>query len=107
MLAKGFDTLWNLPKNMVGIRWIRFLHDRRLRSNVMDELETAFERDVVERTTFLMHTINVEIKYKLSDLNVALNNPPNQLPVTRYILRWIQANWSSVDGQLVRNDDYR
>ncbi len=33
----------------------------------MDELENAFKRDVVERTTLPMHTINVEIKYKLSD----------------------------------------
>ena len=86
----------------------------------MDELETAFKRDVVERTTFPMNTRNVEIKYKLSDLDFALNNPPNQLPVTGYIqserqkkiesgnlLRWFEANWSPVDGQLVRNNDYR
>ena len=89
-------------------------------SNLLDELESAFIRDVVQRTTFPMHTINVEIKYKLSDLEIALNSPPNQLPVTGYIqserqekidssnlLRWLQANWSPVDGQLVRNDAYR
>ncbi len=48
-----------------------------------------------------------------------MNSPPNQLPVTGYIqserqekidssnlLRWLQANWSQVDGQLVRNDAY-
>jgi len=90
------------------------------RRNVLNELESAFKCDVVERTTFPMQTINVEIRYKLSDLLVALNNPPNQLPVTGYIqserqkkiesgslLRWLQANWSPVDGQLVRNDAYR
>ena len=32
-----------------------------------------------------MHTINVEIKCKLSDLEIALKNPQNQLSVTRYI----------------------
>ncbi len=55
------------------------------RSNLLDELESAFKRDVVERTTFPMHNISVEIKYKMSDLEIALNNPPNQLPVTGYI----------------------
>ncbi len=54
-------------------------------SNLLHELESAFKRDVVQRTTFPMHTINVEIKYKLSDLEIALNSPPNQLPVTGYI----------------------
>ena len=112
--AWRFDTLWKLPMHMVGSASFTD------RSNLLDELESAFKRDVLERTTFPMHTINIEIKYKLSDLEVALNNPPNQLPVTGYIqserqnkidssnlLRWLQANWSPVDGQLVRNDAYR
>ncbi len=43
-----------------------------------------------ERTTFLMHTINVEIKCKLSDLEIALNNLPNQLSVTGYIQSELQ-----------------
>ncbi len=89
----------------------------------MDELESAFKRYVVESTTFPMNTKTVEInliKYKPSDLDYALNNPPNQLPVTGYIQserqkkiesgnlpNWFEANWSPVDGQLVRNDDYR
>ncbi len=66
--------------------WITSFTDR---SNLLDELESAFKRDVVESTvtTFPMHTINVEIKYKLSDFEIALNlnNAPNQLPVTGYI----------------------
>jgi hypothetical protein len=112
--AWRFDTLWRLPMHMVGSTSFT---DRR---NLLDELESAFKRDLVERTTFPMHIINVEIKYKLSDLEIALNNTPNQLPVTGYIqserqkkndssnlLRWLQANWSPVDGQLVRNDAYR
>ena len=95
--AWRFDTLWKLPMHMVGSASFTD------RSNLLDELESAFKRDVLERTTFPMHTINIEIKYKLSDLEVALNNPPNQLPVTGYIqserqnkidssnlLRWLQ-----------------
>ena len=114
--AWRFDTLWKLPTHMVGYTSVPDNDG----SNVTDELETAFKRDVVERTTFPMNTRNVEIKYKLSDLDLALNNPPNQLPVTGYIqserqkkiesgtlLRWFEANWSPVDGQLVRNNDYR
>ncbi len=74
--AWRFETLWGLPTHMVGFT---SLTDQ---SNLLDELESAFIRDVVQLTTFLMHTINVEIKYKLSDLEIALNSPPNQLPVT-------------------------
>ncbi len=86
----------------------------------LDELESAFIRDVVERTTFPMYTINVDIKYKLADLEDAFNDPQNQLHVTGHIqsrrqtkidssnlLRWFQATWSPIDGQLVRNDAYR
>ena len=114
--AWRFDTLWNLPTHMIGYTPV----PDNDQSNVIDELETAFKHDVVERTTFPMNTRNVEIKYKLSDLDFALNNLPNQIPVTGYIqserqkkiesgtlLRWFEANWSPVDGQLVRNNDYR
>ena len=114
--AWRFDTLWKLPTHMVSSTPVTD-NDRR---NVMDQLETAFKRDVVERTTFPMNTRNVEIKYKVSDLDFALSTPPNQLPVTGYIqserqkkiesgnlIRWFEANWSPVDGQLVRNDNYR
>ena len=77
--AWHFDAMWTLPANMIGSTSFAD------RSCALDELESAFMRDVVERTTFPMNTINVEIKYKLSDLEVALNNPPNQLSVTGYI----------------------
>ena len=90
------------------------------RNCLLGELDSAFKRDVVERATFPMYTRNVEIKYKLSDLVVTLANPSIQLPVSGYIqsdrnykiesgnlLRWFSANWSPVDGQLVRNDAYR
>ncbi len=49
------------------------------------ELDTALKRDVVERTTFPMYTRNIEIKCKLSDLEVVFTNSENQLPITGYI----------------------
>jgi hypothetical protein len=112
--AWHFATLWTLPAHLIGSTSFAD------RSCILDELESAFMRDVVERATFPKNTINVEIRYKLSDLEVAFNNSPNQLHVTGYIqserqkkiesgnlLRWLQAKWSPVDGQLVRNDAYQ
>jgi hypothetical protein len=114
--AWHFDTMWTLPASMIGSTSFA----DRCCHGALDELESAFIRDVVERTTFPVYTKNVEIKYKLADLEVALNNPPNQLHITGYIqsqrqmnidssnlLRWFQATWSPIDGQLVRNDAYR
>jgi hypothetical protein len=90
------------------------------RNSLLSELDSAFKRDVLERDTFPPNTRNVEIKYKLSDLEVVINNPSIQLPITGYIQsethhkvassnlhRWFQANWSPVDGQLGRNAAYR
>ena len=73
--AWHFDTMWTLPANMIGSTSFAD------RCCALDELESAFIRDVVERTTFPMYTINVEIKYKLADLEDAFNNPPNQLQI--------------------------
>ena len=78
------------------------------------------KRDLVEHPTFPIKTSNVELKFKLSDLEVVLANACTKLPVTGYIQsaphynidscnlhRWFEANWSPVDSQLVRNNDYR
>jgi hypothetical protein len=46
--AWRFDALWRHPTHMVGS--ISFIGTDR--SNVLDELETALKRDVVEVTTF-------------------------------------------------------
>ena len=109
-----FDTLWTLSTHMVGTV---SLTDR---NSLLSELDSAFKRDVLERDTFPPNTRSVEIKYKLSDLEVVINNPSIQLPITGYIQsethhkvassnlhRWFQANWSPVDGQLGRNAAYR
>ena len=93
------------------------MNDRKF---LLEELDSLLKRDLVERPTFPTYTSNVELKFKLSDLEVVLANACTMLPVTGYIqsaphcnidsgnlLGSFEANWSPVDGQLVRNDDYR
>jgi hypothetical protein len=59
------------------------------------------------------------LKYKLSDLEAALNKIPITIRVSGYIrldvnraverdncLRWFQTTWSPVDGQLGRSTEY-
>ena len=88
-------------------------------SGVLLELDSALKRDLLERDTRPPYLRSAELKYKLSDLEVALNKTPITLRVTGYIqcdvnravdldnlLRWFKANWSPVDGQLGRNDNY-
>ena len=111
--AWRFDSLWTLPAHIIGSTSFT---DQNC---ILSELDSAFKRDVVERPEFPNNIRNVEMKYKLSDLEVAFNNPPNQLPVTGYIqsepqhkiesgnlLRWFASNWSPVVGQLGRDDPY-
>ena len=112
--AWRFDAMWAVPARLVGST---ALTDRKC---LLEELDSLLKRDLVERPTFPTYTSNVELKFKLSDLEVVLANACTKLPVTGYIqsaptykidsgnlLRWFEANWSPVDGQLVRNDDFR
>ena len=112
--AWRFDAMWAVPARLVGST---ALTDRKC---LLEELDSLLKRDLVERPTFPAHTSYVELKFKLSDLDVVLTNACTKLPVTGYfqsaptykidsgnLLRWFEANWSPIDGQLVRNDDYR
>jgi hypothetical protein len=112
--AWRFDALWAVPAQLVGSTAST---DRKC---LLEELDSLLKRDLVERPTFPAHTSNVELKFKLSDLDVVLTNACTKLPVTGYfqsaphynidsgnLLRWFEANWSPVDGQLVWYDDYR
>ena len=108
-----FAALWALPAHMVGSTGFTE------RKNLLEELDSLLKRDLVERPTFPTNISSVELKYKLSDLEVALTNASTHLPVTGYIqsaptynfdsvtlLRWFTAHWSPIDGQLVRNHAY-
>ena len=118
--AWSFDTLCTVPTHMFGPT------SSTDRIYILSGLDSAFKRDVVERPEFPSYIRNVEIKYKLSDLDSILgtalaNSRP--LPVTGLrsgyiqseinykiefgnLLCWFQANWSPVDGQMVRNGAY-
>ncbi len=77
--ALGFDALWAFPTHMVG--FTSFTDCNCL----LTELDSELKRDLGERPTFPTYTTYVEIKFKLSDLEVALTIASDKLPVTGYI----------------------
>ena len=57
---------------------------------------------------------NVELRYKLSDLNASCSILPvegyiqSKIPLAEYIMqRWFQAHWSPVGGHCSRNPEYK
>ena len=83
-------------------------------------VDAVLTRDLLERVTRPPYLSSVQLKYKYSDLRLALSTPPRSLPLTGYIqsephravdidmlLRWLPATWSPVSGQLGRLDAYR
>mmetsp|Transcript_3607 Transcript_3607/g.7909 ORF Transcript_3607/g.7909 Transcript_3607/m.7909 type:complete len:113 (-) Transcript_3607:82-420(-) len=73
-----FEALWAFPAHLVGSTE---LADRKC---LLEELDSHLKRDLVERPTFPTCTGYVELKYKLSDLELVLTNTSTQLPVTGY-----------------------
>ncbi len=84
------------------------------------DVESELQRDLLARGTRTPDLRSAELKYKLSDLEAALKtqqiifrvNGYIQLDVYRAIdrdnlLRWFQATWSPVDGQMGRSAAYR
>ena len=89
-------------------------------SNLLHDVDSELQRDLLERDTRPPCIRSAELKYKLSDLEAALDQNPITIRVSGYIqmdvsraverdalLRWFQATWSPVGGQLVRSDEYR
>ena len=85
-------------------------------SGLLIELDSALRRDLLERETLPDYIRSAQLKYKLSDLEVALNRNPITIHVTGYIqspvnranhrdnlLRWFTAEWTPVDGNLGRH----
>jgi hypothetical protein len=77
--AWRFDALWAVPTQLVGST---ALTNRKC---LLEELDSLLKRDLVECPTFPTYTSNVELKFKLSDLEVVLANACTKLPVTEYI----------------------
>jgi hypothetical protein len=89
-------------------------------SDLLHDVDSELQRDLLERDTRPPYIRSAELKYKLSALEEALNKAPITIRVSGYIqmdvsravdrdalLRWFQATWSPVGGQLVRSDEYR
>jgi len=89
-------------------------------SDLLHDVDSELQRDLLERETRPPYIRSAELKYKLSDLETALNKTPITIRVNGYIqldanravdrdklLRWFQATWSPVDGQLGRSAAYR
>ena len=107
-----FQSLWEFPgslpiTNANTIGWL-----------VAED--SAILRDLLERTTCPTLLRSPQLKYKLSDLYLALTKSPMTLPVSGYIqseahcsvdrdqlLWWFPANWSPVLGKLGQNEAYR
>ncbi len=84
------------------------------------DVHSAIKHDLLGRTALHPQLRRVQFKYKLSDLQLALNKPPVSLPITGYIqstvhravgrdqlLRWFHATWSPVLGKLGQNKEYQ
>ena len=110
--AWHFQTLWAIPAS------IRITNADT--SDCLVVVDAVLTRDLLERDTRPPHLASVQLKYKYSDLRLALSTPPRSLPLTGYIqsephravdihmlLRWLPATWSPVSGQLGRLDAYR
>ena len=82
-------------------------------------VDDALKRDLLERTTLPPLLRNALLKYKISDLQLALRSSPITLPVTGYIqslphravdldqlLCRFPATWSPVVGNLGRDEAY-
>jgi len=89
-------------------------------SDLLHDVESELQRDLLARGTRPPYLRSAELKYKLSDLEAALKTKPVCIRVNGYIqldvnraigrdnlLRWFQATWSPVDGQMGRSAAYR
>ena len=84
------------------------------------DVDAAIIRDLLGRTALPCNLRSAQLKYKVSDLQLALNKPPVSLPVTGYIqstvrcaidrdqlLSWFPATWSPVLGEMGLNTEYK
>jgi hypothetical protein len=107
-----FETLWTFPFS----RHISPV----ITSDLLHDVESELQRDLLERDTRPPDIRSAELKYRLSDLEAALHKKPITIRVNGYIqmnvncavdsdnmLRWFQATWIPVDGQLGRSAEYR
>ncbi len=82
-------------------------------------METEMKRLVLQAQIFPLNLRNIELRYKLSDWELARTKIPIQLPIRGYIQsqhnysidihnlnQWFHENWSPVENQLRRDKAY-
>ena len=72
-----FQTLWAIPAS---------IHITNAdTSDCLVVVDDALTRDLLERDTRPPYLRSAKLKYKYSDLRLALSTPPRSLPLTGYI----------------------
>ena len=110
-----FSAVWTFPGHMVATSST----DPVLLQNELRQMETEMKRLVLQAERFPPNLRNIELKYRLSDWELARTKIPMRLPVQGYIQskkkysidfdqlnRWFNANWSPVENQLRRDPTY-
>ena len=114
--AWRFSAVWTFPGDMVATTST----DPIVLQNEVRQMETIMKRLVLEAQRFPLYLRNVQLRYLLSDWELARTKIPIQLPVQGYIQtqnkytidfhnlnQWFNANWSPVENQLRRDKAYQ
>jgi hypothetical protein len=119
-MSKRFATwrwsaMWTFPGNIVATTST----DPILLQNELQQLDAELKRLVLEAIRLPQKLRNVELKYKLSDWELARTKTPIIMPIHGYIQSennysidldnlklWFNANWSPVVNQLRRDTVY-
>ena len=105
--AWRFSAVWTFPRHMVAATST----DPIIIQNELQQIENEMKRLLLQTERFPLYLRNIELKYKLSDWELARTKIPLQLPVQGYIQAqnnysidahnlnlWFSANWSPVEN---------
>ena len=113
--AWRFSAVWTFPGHMVATTST----DPSRLKNEIQQMETEMKRLVLGAQRFPLLLRNIQLKYKLSDWELARTKTPIIMPIHGYIQSennysidldnlklWFNANWSPVVNQLRRDTVY-
>ncbi len=114
--AWRFSALWTFPGHMVATT---STDPSRLKKE-LQQVETEMKRLVLGAQKFPLYLKNIQLRYRLSDWELARTKNPIQLPVQGYIQTqnhysivsenlnlWFNAIWSPVENQLRRDANFQ
>ena len=115
--AWRFSAMWTIPGHVVATT--TSTDPSRDPRTDLQQLDTELKRLVLEAQRLPSYLRNIELKYKLSDWELARTKNPIHLPVQGYIQSdknraidfdnlklWFNANWSPIDNGLRRDPTY-